>query len=91
MILCKHNESVQVSILRAAVCKESKRETKTERKMKMGEREREEREEREVRERKETLTELSRTPLPSVSYSRNMTATKREIRDPMMTQTPVRQ
>lgn len=45
MILCKHNESVQVSILRAAVCKESKRETKTERKMKMGERERRERRE----------------------------------------------
>lgn len=32
------------------------------------------------------LTELSRTPLPSVSYSRNMTRGKGENRDPMMTQ-----
>lgn len=36
--------------------------------------------------RQRLLTELSRTPLPSVSYSRNMTRGKRENRDPMMTQ-----
>lgn len=39
-----------------------------------------------MRERNKTLTELSRSPFPSVSYSRNMTGGKQENRVSMMTQ-----
>lgn len=39
-----------------------------------------------MRKRNKTLTELSRSPFPSVSYSRNMTGGKQENRVSMMTQ-----
>lgn len=39
-----------------------------------------------IRKRNKRLTELSKTPFPSVSYSRNMTGGKQENRVSMMTQ-----
>lgn len=39
-----------------------------------------------TRKKNKTLTELSRTPFPSVSYSRNMTGGKQEKRVSMLTQ-----